>query len=101
MAQIACGVRPERTSSHMATNITEFPKHPQPQVPDMPQTPSRLLTPMVYERVEWEYKVVEKKLVDGPLKGDELCALGRQRWELIGILSVGDTAQFYFKRVLE
>ena len=83
----------------MNATISEFPKQPLPHLPNPPLTPSQPPTPVVYERVEWEYKVVKRKLADGPLSTEELNALGKQGWELTGVMPSGDVAQFYFKRV--
>ena len=52
----------------MNATISEFPKQPLPHLPNPPLTPSQPPTPVVYERVEWEYKVVKRKRADGPLK---------------------------------
>jgi hypothetical protein len=87
----------------MSTNISEFPKHPLPHVPQ-PQEPQRAHvqppTVFVYEKPGWEYKVVSKSTVDEPpLTEDELNALGKDGWELVGVVPLTATVQFYFKRV--
>jgi hypothetical protein len=83
----------------MKTIITEFPKHPWPPVPEPPRTSRLPPTPVVYERGQWEYNVVERKLAEGLPTADELNALGKQGWELTGVVSIADAVQFYFKRI--
>ena len=51
-----------------------------------------------YERQGWEYRVVSKK-VDQPLTQEELNALGKDGWELVGIVPLLNTVQFYLKRI--
>jgi len=43
----------------------------------------------------WEYKLI----VQSALSEGELNALGAGGWELVGVIGLPDTSQFYFKRV--
>lgn len=69
---------------------------PQPTGPQRPQ--AQQPTVFVYERQGWEYRVVSKE-VDQPLTQDELNALGKDGWQLVGIVPVLNTVQFYLKRI--
>lgn len=85
----------------MKSNVSEFPKHPLPQIPqptDPQRPPAQQPTVFVYERQGWEYRVVSKE-VDQPLTQDELNALGKDGWELVGIVPLLNTVQFYLKRI--
>lgn len=54
----------------------------------------------VYEKQEWEYKVVSKDVGDHPsLSEEELNAIGASGWELVGVVPRPSKVQFYFKRV--
>ena len=84
----------------MKSSVSEFPKHPLPQMPQPtePQRPqAQQPTVFVYERQGWEYRVVSRE-VDQPLTQDELNALGKDGWELVGIVLLLNTVQFYLKR---
>ena len=85
----------------MQSDISEFPKYPLPHVPQ-PHEPVRPQVPqptiLVYEKQGWEYEVVSRN-VDQLLSQDELNALGQDGWELVGVVSLPDTVQFYFKRI--
>lgn len=69
-----------------------FPQPPQPQEPPAP----RVHTPMVYvyERQQWEYRIVASGMTQ-----DELNSLGAEGWELVGVVALPPTMQFYFKRL--
>lgn len=54
--------------------------------------------PMVYVEAVWEYKHVARALTEEPLDEEELNALGAEGWELVGALTDGRSAHFYFKR---
>jgi hypothetical protein len=72
-----------------------FPQHPQPQQPGHVQPPMIY----VYEKQEWEYKVVVKDAAEKELLGEqELNVLGKTGWELTGVIPVAKKVQFYFKR---
>ncbi len=103
--------RPERVSvviednriMFMQTHIAEFPQHPLPQIPQ-PQSPQqpRVQPPTVYvyERQKWEYRVVMKNVADEPtLSEGDLNTLGKDGWELVGVVPLPTTVQFFFKRV--
>jgi uncharacterized protein DUF4177 len=87
----------------MKTIVSEFPKHPLPHVPQPPE-PSRTQiqppTVFVYEKQSWEYKVVSREHAnDSMLSEAELNALGKDGWELTGIVSLPNSVQFYLKRI--
>jgi hypothetical protein len=80
----------------------EFPKHPLPHVPPTPepQRPQQPPTVFVYEKRGWEYKVVSRNIADDPQLGeDELNALGKDGWELIGVVPFQSRVQFFLKRL--
>jgi hypothetical protein len=53
----------------------------------------------VYEELAWEYKVVLKNVPEAEvLSEQELNELGVTGWELIGVATLADKVQFYFKR---
>jgi hypothetical protein len=87
----------------MHRTIGEFPKHPLPHVPPPPETQQPRVQPptvFVYERQGWEYKVVSRNTADEPLSTEaELNALGKVGWELVGIVPLSGTVQFYLKRL--
>jgi len=86
----------------MQSNISEFPKYPFPHVPqpNEPQRPqAQQPAILVYERQGWEYEVVIRNVNQLPLSQGELNALGKDGWELVGVVPMPDTVQFYFKRI--
>lgn len=86
----------------MKTNISEFPTHPLPHVP-VPQEPQRTRvqpTVFVYEKQQWEYKVLNKEASgETALTEDELNGFGKDGWELVGVVPLAGTVQFFFKRL--
>lgn len=80
------------------------PYPPLPPFPPRPETdpslpPVRVPTPMVYVEPTFEYRTLSRELSGGePLPQEELAQLGRDGWELVGILNDGRAAHFYFKR---
>jgi Domain of unknown function (DUF4177) len=101
-ASRACLHDPDKANINaMKASVSEFPKHPFPHVPQ-PQEPRPQLQPstvFVYEKEGWEYKVLSKNTTDDPgLTEDELNALGKNGWELVGIIPLPSTVQFYLKR---
>jgi len=86
----------------MKSTVSEFPKHPSPQVPQ-PNEPQRphVQPPIVfvYERQGWEYEVVSRNADQLPLSQDELNALGKDGWELVAVVPLSNTVQFYLKRI--
>ena len=84
----------------MQVHQNEFPTHPLPHIPQPQQPQAHLPTVYVYERQRWEYRVVSKDVADeAPFSEDELNALGRNGWELVGVAPLANRVQFYFKRV--
>ena len=87
----------------MKTLIAEFPKHPLPQILQPPASPQLHVQPQtvyVYERQQWEYRVVTKNIADEPsLSEADLNMLGKDAWELVGVVPIQATVQFVFKRV--
>jgi hypothetical protein len=85
----------------MNTNTAEFPRHPTPHVPP-PQEPQHPYvqppTVFVYERQGWEYKVVGSAATDAVLSENELNALGKDGWELVGVVPSSSGVRFYLKR---
>jgi hypothetical protein len=85
----------------MKTNVSEFPKHPLPHIPQpQPQRP-RVQPPTVYvyEKQGWEHKVLSStSAYEPPLTEDELNALGKNGWELVAVVPLPNRIQFYMKR---
>ncbi len=86
----------------MKTRIAEFPKHPLPQIPQKPQQ-ARVQPPRVYvyERQQWEYRVVTKNVADEPTlsEGEKMRAALRSAvppdaTETISFHSTTDDATF-------
>jgi hypothetical protein len=93
----------ERQMEDGRMNIDEFPKQPLPHVPP-PQRPQRPQvqppTIFVYEKQGWEYKVVSRNTAgDALLTEDDLNALGKDGWELVGVVPLTSEVQFYLKRI--
>ena len=79
---------------------------PQPPQPPRPGTDPRLrevhvTPPVVYVESTFEYRQLSRPLTEGgaPFAEAELDELGRDGWELVGTVSDGRTAHFYFKRL--
>jgi hypothetical protein len=54
----------------------------------------------VYEDATWEYKRLSRDLVHEQLPTDEeMNTLGREGWELAGVVSQLDLVHFYLKRL--
>ncbi len=74
-------------------NRTVFPVQP-------PAEPAH--SPMIYVKEDpaWEYKQLVRNLAKekAPTE-EELNALGRQGWELVGVMNQAKAAYFYFKRL--
>ena len=69
---------------------------------NLPNPPAPgVITPIVYvnEKIIWEYKVLTRNLSkeDAPAE-DELNRLGKDGWELVGIVSDSSLAYLYLKR---
>jgi hypothetical protein len=76
-----------------------LPHFPQPQQPDRPHVQPP--TVFVYERRGWEYRVVTRNADEHALTEDELNVLGKEGWELVGVVPTAGVAQFYFKRMCD
>jgi hypothetical protein len=79
---------------------------PYPPQPPRPGTDPRLrevhvTPPVVYVESTFEYRQLSRPLTEGgaPFAEAELDELGRDGWELVGTVSDGRTAHFYFKRL--
>jgi len=87
----------------MKRQVAEFPKHPLPYTPQpqQPQHPHvQAPTVYVYEKQGWEYRVTTRNVADeSGFSEEELNALGRDGWELVGVVPLPNNVQFYFKRV--
>jgi hypothetical protein len=72
---------------------------PTPHVPDVQVAPAPRVpqVPMLITTT-WEYKHVARVVDAPPLDETELNTLGRDGWELVGIVSDARTLHFYFKR---
>jgi hypothetical protein len=60
------------------------------------------ITPMVYlkDKTVWQYKLITRSLAtEEALSEDELNKLGKEGWELAGIVTDHPIAYFYFKRL--
>ena len=60
------------------------------------------VTPMVYvrDRTVWQYKLITRNLAKEEAPNEEeLNALGKDGWELTGILTDHPIVRFYFKRL--
>ncbi len=70
--------------------------------PIKPQETEPVQSPMIYvkEGPAWEYRQLVRDTTKDKLPtDDELNALGRQGWELAGVLSQRKQIYFYFKRM--
>jgi hypothetical protein len=47
----------------------------------------------VYEKQQWEYRVIASTMTE-----DTLNTMGAEGWELVGVVALPATTQFYFKR---
>jgi hypothetical protein len=68
---------------------------------NLPNPPSPAPTaPMVYvhDRTVWQYRVISRDVAE-QLSEEELNTLGKEGWELTGLLTQGGVTHFYFKRV--
>jgi hypothetical protein len=73
----------------------EIPFPPRPEHPH----PGRVDPPWVAFEPRWEYKELIRDLrSEGPPSEADLDTLGRDHWELAGVLREGSRAHFYFKR---
>jgi hypothetical protein len=76
-----------------------FPEVPVVPPPPPPLPPHHLAIPQVpIPQTNWEYKHVTRGSRAPTLDDQELNALGREGWEMVGVVTVGRTTHFYFKR---
>jgi hypothetical protein len=55
--------------------------------------------PVVFVAPVWEYKhLIQPQATGGALDETALNQLGREGWELVGVVAQGDQVHFYFKR---
>jgi hypothetical protein len=75
----------------------EVPFPPPP--PAAPRAGTPLEPPSVWVEPRWEYREVVRRVPDeAPLSEAELNALGREHWELTGVVPIGGAVHYYFKR---
>jgi hypothetical protein len=84
----------------MQFDVNEFPKHPLPHTSPPAPNPPQVQPPTVYvyEKQRWEYRVVTRN-ADEAVGEDELNALGKDGWEMAGVVPLAAKVQFYFKRL--
>jgi hypothetical protein len=75
---------------------TLTPPYVPPTPPQPPQPEVKVQTPLVFVQPEWEYKLVK---MDSAPDEAALNDLGRQGWELVGLVPAADGMQLYFKRL--
>ena len=75
--------------------VLEIPFPPRPA----PPAGNPLEPPLVWVEPRWEYRDVVRRVSDeGPLSEAELNAFGADRWELAGVVPMGEVVHYYFKR---
>ena len=77
------------------SHALQVPHIPPLAPPPMPEP--HIQTPYVYLASTWEYHHVERPQGQS-LTVEELNALGKEGWELVGISTGADGSHFYFKR---
>ena len=69
---------------------------------NFPSSPAPI-TPMVYvkDKTVWQYKLLTRNLgkQEAPSEEEELNTLGKDGWELCGIVTDHPIVRFYFKRL--
>ena len=78
----------------MQIRATDRSQHPVLSPPQAQLTQVQPPMVYVYEKQRWEYKVI----VQSAISEEELNALGANGWELVGVVGLPGTSQFYFKR---
>jgi len=69
---------------------------------NFPGTPAAPITPMVYvkDKTVWQYKALARNLSKEEAPNEEeLNKLGKEGWELAGIVTDHPIVRFYFKRL--
>ena len=66
---------------------------------NFPSSPAPI-TPTVYvkDKTAWQYKLLTRNLAEAPNE-EELNTLGKDGWELAGIVTDHPIVRFYFKRL--
>lgn len=85
----------------MTTETPRPPLPPQPPGPrpPEPELPGYLSAPLVPVEPRWEYHVITRDAAAGALPSEaELNQMGREEWELTGVVTTGGQVTFYFKR---
>lgn len=76
------------------------PPFPFPSPEGAPRAP--MVPPMVYVTPVWEYRHLAREMRgEGPIREEELNALGAEGWELTATIPAGPIVHFYFKRARE
>ena len=74
------------------------PPMPAPYQPEMPNIPASMI--YVQQTTSWEYKQITRDLSSEQTPSEEeLNALGKDGWELAGVVTNQSVAHFYFKRL--
>lgn len=74
------------------------PPIPTPHQPETPHVPASMV--YVQQTTAWEYKQLTRDLSNEQTPTeDELNALGKDGWELAGVVTSQSIAHFYFKRL--
>jgi hypothetical protein len=73
---------------------------PPPHVPDVRVAPASPLVPQVPVLIapKWEYKRLTRAADAPALEETELDTVGREGWELVGVVTDARAVHFYFKR---
>ncbi len=72
--------------------------------PREPQQHEPIRPPMIYieRRATWEYKQISRNVEsEKPLDESELNELGKDGWEMTGIVQQTSSVHYYFKREVE
>jgi hypothetical protein len=82
----------------MSIGLEVPPRPPWSPVPPALMPESRVEVPMVPVEPQWEYREIIRGGGTGLLSTGELDALGKEHWELAGVVAADDGVHFYFKR---
>lgn len=85
----------------MPKAVLHFPVPQQPPPGPPPERGPGLPLPVVFVAPVWTYRHVQRPLAElTALSEAELDALGAEGWELAGVTAEGQTAHFFFKRLV-